>query len=151
MYFKYKAIKNGVTIEREIEAATAAAAIDYLKKNGYFPIKVEEAKKQEATIFSSLFDKISFNDIVDFTRQIAIMLNAGLTLIDSLEILKKQIVKQSMRKMIDDIDRQVKSGEPFSVALKNIRAVFPTSIFPWSSPAKRRASLEKFFYGSPTI
>ena len=117
MYFKYKAIKNGVTIEREIEAATAAAAIDYLKKNGYFPIKVEEAKKQEATIFSSLFDKISFNDIVDFTRQIAIMLNAGLTLIDSLEILKKQIVKQSMRKMIDDIDRQVKSGEAFSVAL----------------------------------
>ena len=71
MYFKYKAIKNGVTIEREIEAATAAAAIDYLKKNGYFPIKVEEAKKQEATIFSSLFDKISFNDIVDFTRQIS--------------------------------------------------------------------------------
>ena len=125
MYFKYKAIKNGVTIEREIEAATAAAAIDYLKKNGYFPIKVEEAKKQEATIFSSLFDKISFNDIVDFTRQIAIMLNAGLTLIDSLEILKKQIVKQSMRKMIDDIDRQVKSGEPFSVALKKYPGSFP--------------------------
>jgi len=125
MYFKYKAIKNGQTIEREIEAATASSAIDYLKKNGYFPIRIEESKKQEANIFSSFFDKINFNDVVDFTRQIAIMLNAGLTLIDSLEILKKQIVKSTMRKMIGDIDQQIKSGEPFSTALKKYPASFP--------------------------
>lgn len=124
MYFKYKAIKNGQTIEREIEAATSSAAVDYLKKNGYFPIKVEETKKQEGSIFSFLFDKINFNDIVDFTRQIAIMLNAGLTLIDSLGILKKQITKPSMRKMIEDIDGQIKSGEPFSTALKKYPASF---------------------------
>lgn len=125
MYFKYKAIKNGVTVEHEIEAATAASAIDYLKKNGYFPIKVEEARQQQFMFLSGFLDRINFNDIVDFTRQIAIMLNAGLTLIDSLEILKKQITKPPMKKMIEDIDRQIKSGEPFSTALRKYPTSFP--------------------------
>jgi type IV pilus assembly protein PilC len=36
------------------------------------------------------------------------MLNAGLTLIDSLEILKRQTPKPILRKMIEDIDTKIK-------------------------------------------
>ena len=46
------------------------------------------------------------------------MLNAGLTLIDALEILKKQITKVSLRKLINDIDTDIRAGESFSSALK---------------------------------
>lgn len=118
MFFKYKAIKNNVTVEKQIEAASQAAVLDYLRRNGYFPISVTASKKEEPSFFATFFSKNDFNDIVDFTRQVAIMLNAGLTLIDALEILKKQLVKPTMKKMVEDIDSQIKAGESFSAALK---------------------------------
>ncbi len=124
MYFKYKALKNNVTVEKQIEAASQEAVLDYLRRNGYFPISVTKAKKEEPSIFSTLFSKNDFNDIVDFTRQIAIMLNAGLTLIDALEILKKQLVKPTMKQMVEDIDSQIKAGESFSSALKKYPSSF---------------------------
>ena len=52
------------------------------------------------------------------------MLNAGLTLIDSLEILKRQIVKPILRKMIEDIDGKIKGGSSFSVALLDYKGIF---------------------------
>src|SRR3972149_7918920 len=119
MYFKYKALKNGVTKKGRMGAATSSAVIDYLKKNEYFPVSVTEVKKQESSILNSIFDQTNFNDIVDFTRQIAIMLNAGLTLIDSLEILKKQITKLPLRKMIEEIDTKIKGGSSYSEALSD--------------------------------
>ena len=108
MFFQYKALKNGKTVIKKIEAASSAAVIDYLQKNDYFPISVEEVKNREITILDNLTQKVDFNDIVDFTRQVALMLNAGLTLIDSLEILKRQIVKPILRKMIEDIDGKLR-------------------------------------------
>ncbi len=125
MYFKYKALKNDVIVEKQIEAASQAAVLDYLKRNGYFPVSVVAAKKEEPSIFSTLFSKTDFNDIVDFTRQIAIMLNAGLTLIDALEILKKQLIKPTMKQMVNDIDSQIKAGESFSSALRKYPDSFP--------------------------
>ena len=69
-------------------------------------------------VVSSVLDRVSFNDIVDFTRQLAIMLNAGLTLIDCFDILKQQIKKQSLYKIISDIDKEIKAGNTFSSALQ---------------------------------
>jgi len=118
MFFKYKALKGTTTIEKKIEANSKEAVLEYLQKNGYFPISVEPIKEQNTDLFSFFNNNITFNDIVDFTRQIAIMLNAGLTIIDSLEILKKQVLKPVMAKMINDIDNEIKAGQPFSAALK---------------------------------
>ena len=118
MFFHYKALKDKKTVENRIEAASSAAVVDYLQKNGYFPVWVKEVKEETSSFLSSFTDKVGFNDVVDFTRQVAIMLNAGLTLIDALEILKKQITKVSLRKLINDIDTDIRAGESFSSALK---------------------------------
>jgi type IV pilus assembly protein PilC len=63
--------------------------------------------------------------VVDLTRQLAIMLNAGLTLIDCFDILKKQTVKPSMSKLIDEIDREVRAGKSFSAVLQKYPQHFP--------------------------
>ncbi|MFZ6034865.1 MAG: type II secretion system F family protein [Patescibacteria group bacterium] len=118
MLFKYRALKNNQPVEKQIEAASQEVVLDYLKKNDYFPISVQEIKKESTSSFSTMFDSVNFNDVVDFTRQVAIMLNAGLTLIDALEILKKQLLKPKMKKMIEDIDSQIRAGESFSSALQ---------------------------------
>src|SRR3989338_1536324 len=124
MYFQYKALKSGQISIKKIEAASSAAVVDYLQKNGYFPISVEKVKELNLGLFTTLTQQLNFNDIVNFTRQVAIMLNAGLTLIDSLEILKKQTTKFPLRKMIEAIDSKIKGGSSFSIALKDYKSNF---------------------------
>ncbi|MFA6016514.1 MAG: type II secretion system F family protein [Patescibacteria group bacterium] len=124
MIFQYKALKNGKIVVKKIEATSSANVIDFLQKNGYFPISVTEVKTSNIAFFDSLTQKLDFNDIVDFTRQVALMLNAGLTLIDALEILKRQTPKPILRKMIEDIDAKIKGGSSFSVALLDYKGIF---------------------------
>lgn len=124
MLYQYKALKDGVTVIKKIEATSPEMVVDYLQKNDYFPISVEESKSNDFSFFSSITQKVDFNDIVDFTRQVALMLNAGLTLIDSLEILKKQTQKLALKKMIEDVDAKIKGGSSFSVALQEYNGMF---------------------------
>lgn len=118
MHFKYKAIKGTKPVEKDIEASSEASVKDYLLKNNYIPISIVEIKDNSSSLLNIFTNKITFNDIVDFTRQIAIMLNAGLTIIDSLAILKKQLAKPAMIKLINDIDSTIKAGGSLSAALK---------------------------------
>jgi len=124
MQYQYKALKNNKIITKKIEAESEKSVIDFLRNNNYFPIDVKEVKAAEVTFIESFINRPSFSDIVDLTRQIAIMLNAGLTIVDSLEILKKQATKPALRKVIDDIDKSIKSGNSFSAALQRYRNLF---------------------------
>lgn len=125
MRFRFKAIKNNAVIVREIEANSEEAVLSYLKENDLTPIEIRNLSGMQSGFLKSLFDKVSFNDIVDFTRQIAIMLNAGLTIIDSLEILKRQVAKQGLLKIIEEIDKNIKGGATFSASLQKHPELFP--------------------------
>jgi len=125
MQFEFRALKDNKIIKRKISAESVSDVIKYLRNNGYFPIEVTEIQKENSLSFiSNYFSKVTFNNVVDFTRQLAIMLNAGLTIIDALEILKKQITKPTLLKMIEDIDSQIKSGNTFSKSLEKYPGAF---------------------------
>jgi len=124
MQYLYKALKGNKIFSKKIEGDSEKSVVDFLRGNGYFPIEIKEVRTNEIALFNSIFNKPSFSDIVDLTRQIAIMLNAGLTIVDSLDILKKQATKPSLNKVIDDIDTEIKSGNSFSTALQKYRGLF---------------------------
>jgi len=118
MQFFYQAVKDGKKVKGKIEAEKKDEVIDFLRNKGLFLIELREKKENVLSIFKIIFDRVSFSDIVNFTRQIAIMINAGLTLIEALDILKKQTEKQSLKKIIIDINDEIKAGNPFSAPLK---------------------------------
>ncbi|MFZ2026443.1 MAG: type II secretion system F family protein [Microgenomates group bacterium] len=124
MKFSYKAIKNDVIVTKSIEAASEGEVIGYLRKNGYVPISVE-ATRPLFPQFDSIFNKVTFEDIVDFTRQLAIMLNAGLTLVDCFSILEKQVTKETMVIVIQNIQKDVLAGSTFSATLQKYPEHFP--------------------------
>lgn len=117
MYFRYRALKEKKIISGKIEANSQNDVVEYLKANNLFPVDIKKYEITGTPILGFILDRISFTDIVDLTRQLAIMLNAGLTLIDSFEIIKKQITKVSLLKIIEDIDKEVRGGKSFSSAL----------------------------------
>lgn len=117
MQYVYRALKGEKTVNGKIEANNVDEAVSLLKAGGYFPIEVKVESKSSSSL-ASLMDRVSFADIVNFTRQLSIMLNAGITVIEAFDIFKKQTTKPSLAKMIDTLDKDVRGGVPFSTALK---------------------------------
>lgn len=124
MLFRYKALFNQKIIKGKVEAESDNQAKMYIKNLGYFLIELKKETQTQNLLFFFL-NNISFNDIVNFTRQMAIMLNAGLTLIDSFDILKKQTNKIALLRLIEDLEKEIKSGNSFSSALKKHPQYFP--------------------------
>ena len=117
MFFKYKAIKDGKIVVDKIEADSQEAALKFLKNSGYFPISIWSVDLSTGSIFSFFFKRINFSDLVDLTRQLSIMLDTGLTLIDALDILKKQTTKPLLFNLLEKLDKEIRAGRNFSTAL----------------------------------
>jgi len=118
MEFSYKAIKNNVQTHGVFEAESQEKALNYLRSSGLIILDIHQHSKPLSSSISEMFSKVAFTDIVDMTRQLSIMLNSGLTIIDSLDILKRQASKPAYLKLILGIDADVKAGSSFSNALK---------------------------------
>ncbi len=118
MLIFYRALKKNKIIKGKLEAQNEKAVLLYLRNQGYFPIEIKAETRQLDTLFGGFFNRVSFTDIVDLTRQVAIMLNAGLTLIDCFEILKKQTTKTCLLDLIENLEKDVKGGSNLSSALK---------------------------------
>lgn len=117
MNYWYKALKKDKVVTGKLNSTSSQEVVNFLKKNGYIPIEV---KKMESILpqFDSIFNRINFTDIVDFTRQMAIMLNAGLTLIDCFSILEKQIKKTELLALVQSLNKKVTEGNTYSSALQ---------------------------------
>ena len=125
MLFEYKALLNNRESVGQLEAETEKEVIDYLKGNGYFPLDIHVKQSAQALIkINRFFERISFSDITYLTRQFAIMLTSGLTLIDCIEILKKQAKKTPMKSLLADIDKSLREGKAFSLTLKKYPKYF---------------------------
>jgi len=124
MKYTFKALKNDAVVNKTIEANTESEVLNYLRKNAYTPISITQ-NGDFLPEFAKFFDKVTFNDIVEFTRQLAIMLNAGLTLVDCFAILEKQITKPGMIAILQSIQKDVLSGSTFSKALLRYPDHFP--------------------------
>ncbi|MDH7476144.1 MAG: type II secretion system F family protein [Microgenomates group bacterium] len=117
MYFRYRALKQNKIINGRLDANSETDVIDYLKNNNCLPIEIKKVEAGSGGFLNFIFDRVSFTDIVDLTRQLAIMLNAGLTLIDSFDIIKKQVTKNSLYRIVEDIDKEIRGGNSLSSAL----------------------------------
>lgn len=124
MEYSYKAIKDNKPVSGIFEADTQDKAMAYLRTSGLIILDLHEHAKPMTSSLTSMFSKVAFTDIVDMTRQLAIMLNSGLTIIDSLDILKRQASKPAYLKLIESIDSDVKAGTSFSSSLKKFPKQF---------------------------
>ena len=124
MEFVYKAIKENKMTSGSIEADSQEKALTYLLTAGLVILDVHEKQKPVTNVLTVMFSKVAFTDVVDMTRQLAIMLNSGLTITDSLEILKRQATKPAYLKLVESIDADVKSGSSFSNSLRKYPDLF---------------------------
>ncbi|MEQ3639465.1 MAG: type II secretion system F family protein [Alteromonas sp.] len=107
--------RHGAGRKGEISAASLSEAKNLLRRQG---ISANKVKKQSKPLFGSGAAKITAADISITSRQIATMLSAGVTLIQSLDMIAQGHAKVSMRKLLSEITEEVKAGNPLSSALR---------------------------------
>jgi type IV pilus assembly protein PilC len=115
--------KQGEVKKGEMEAGDSDAVNARLKSLGLNPVKVRR-KPLEISIRLPGIGGVSGKDLLVFTRQFATMIDAGLPLVQCLDILGTQMDNPAFRKVIFAIKAKVESGSTFADALKDHPKVF---------------------------
>ena len=105
----------------ELDLPTKDEVLAHLHRQKLIPVSVRE-KPKELTI--SFGTGITMRDIVIFTRQFATMINSGLPLVQSLDILAEQTENQALRKTISEVLYDVESGHTLADAMGKHPKVF---------------------------
>ena len=100
------------------EAHDEAAVHSYLKKIRITPSSVKEQPKDIFADIAIFQPKVTARDVVIFTRQMSTMIDAGLPLVQSLEILGNQQDNPTFKKVLRDIKLDVETGTTFADAMK---------------------------------
>ncbi|MBX5484703.1 MAG: type II secretion system F family protein [Myxococcaceae bacterium] len=116
--------KNGEIRKGEMEGSDAEAVSNRLKSLGLNPVKVRKKSVLDANITVPGLGGVSGKDVLVFTRQFATMIDAGLPLVQCLDILGSQEPNAAFKKVIFAIKSKVESGSTFADALKEHPKIF---------------------------
>ena len=108
--------------ESELTAKTKDEAVDQLRKQSVVVTSLEE-KTGKGGLKLSFGSGLTDKDLVVFTRQFGTMINAGLPLVQCLEILSTQSENKVLRETVGEV-RGVEAGSTFSDALRRHPKVF---------------------------
>jgi type IV pilus assembly protein PilC len=106
---------SGREIRNVVEAATEQAAIAALLNRNLLVVSIQEKVSKKGKTKGG---KVRLSDLVIFTRQLATMVDAGITIVQSLQALAEQTNDKVMRDTVRDISVRVESGESLSEALQ---------------------------------
>ncbi|MCW5890086.1 MAG: type II secretion system F family protein [bacterium] len=119
---------KGETLAGEMEATSREAVIIRLRTQRIQPIPAKIKEKGKGLDYElklpSLGAAVKGRDIVIFTRQFATMINAGLPIMQCLQILAGQTENKVFRKTINDLRDDVESGSTLADAAKKHPTVF---------------------------
>jgi len=116
--------RSGETRNGVMDAKNAAEVEQRLRTMGLSPEKVKKKPIEIKLPKLPGSSGVSLKDLVIFTRQFSTMIDAGLPLVQCLEILATQSERPALKKILFDIKETVESGATFADALKRHPKVF---------------------------
>ena len=117
--YLYQAIdQSGNKIKDKIEAPNKETVVSMLKTRGLYVVKVEEEDifNKDIALFSNAV--FGAKDVMLFARQFSILLNSGISITGSLDILREQLENKNMAKVVNTVYETVQKGESLSSALR---------------------------------
>src|SRR6188768_4313784 len=109
-------VRAGTMVAENIESVNTR-----LRKQNLNPVKV---KKKPLEISFQIGTGVDVKDLVTFTRLFATMIDAGLPLVQCLDILAQQQPKPAFANILKDVKNSVEGGSTFSDALRRHPRIF---------------------------
>ena len=124
--YQYKAVKlDGETVEGELDAPDESAVLGYLRAEGLIPLETRSAAGLRARLGRTRRHRLSQKEIGILTRELATLLEAGMTLDRSLQILVELTDAEHLGRVLTDLQERVRGGATFSSALDAQDGQFP--------------------------
>jgi len=113
---------KGIVETGEITAGTKEEVIAQLRRKNIIPTTIVEKPKKIRAF--GLGGKVKDKDIVVFTRQFSTMIDAGLPLVQALDVLSTQVENKSFSRTLQQVKVDVEAGSTYADALKKHPRVF---------------------------
>ncbi len=128
--YAYQALNTtGKRVKGVIEGDSERQARDLLRKQGLRPLKVNEGSKPggglSAFLHLSLFEKgISINDLSLITRQLAVLLQSGLTVDEALQATARQCRRDHLKDILLQVRNRINEGLTLAQAMGEHPKIF---------------------------
>ena len=128
--FQYKAISKATSknIKGVIDAESLPQARQKLREQGLYPTDINEttqaAAAEKGNITMRRHGRISTRDLALVTRQLAVLLRAGMPLIGALTAVVEQISRPRLKAAIHDVRDKVNSGSSLAEAMSEQERIF---------------------------
>jgi len=116
--------RKGTSQKGEIEASNESAVRAQLSRMQIKPTKIKNKPKDLFENVSFMQPKVQTSDVVVFARQFSTMIDAGLPLIQSLDILYSQQENKTFKKTLKEIKDSVEQGSTLADALGKYPNIF---------------------------
>lgn len=125
--YRYKAItQTGARVEGSQNAQSKNEVIELLRNSNQLPVSIDEVTVATKDVdLLEVFQKVKTKDIAIFCRQFYTMLNAGVTILSSLDILKQQSESKKLKRIVEEVYESVQRGTTLSESMKNHPKDFP--------------------------
>ncbi len=135
--FRYRAVAaSGELVEGEMDAASQATVIERLRGKGHLPLAADEVvaasgRRRRMTIMQWLRQpvlgqtRVSRRDVAMMTRELATLLEAGLTLDQSLTLLIELAAGEPLETLLADLLERIQGGSSLANALAQHQKLFP--------------------------
>lgn len=132
-FYKYTAMDaSGASTKGVVEATSPDAAMDLLAQRGLIPTGVNETRGSNGaasgnflTDLANRMQTIKPQDLILFTKQLRTMLNAGIPVLQSMDVLYNQTENPRLKAAIASVSADIKSGATLSRAFAKHKGVFP--------------------------
>ncbi len=142
--FEYKALeKTGKAVRGVIDADTAAAARQKLREQQLYPTKLRDAAATTSSVPESVgLRTVGTRDVALMTRQLAVLLAAGMPLADALHALIDQTPRARLRKTIYEVRGRLVEGVSLADALEAHPRIFSALYVNMVRAGEKSGSLE---------
>ncbi|OUM89158.1 MAG: hypothetical protein BAA01_12340, partial [Bacillus thermozeamaize] len=129
--YQYRAVnRTGRTMRGRIEASDEMAATLQLRERGLYPVRLEPLEEKsllqrEVDLRSLTMGRVGLKDFVPFCRQFAALVRAGVTVVQSLEILTAQTSNKALKKALEQVTADVREGKSLQDAFSRHPKAFP--------------------------
>jgi len=122
--FRYKALDDAGNAVSGIEMATSAGAAHVaLLARGLQPSEVEN--KRSLLNFEITQKKVPRQDVMNFTRQLAVFMRAGVPIMEALEVIVEETQHKMLKSILSDMVDSLRAGDTFAAAAAVHPEAFP--------------------------
>ncbi len=120
--FTYKVRdRQGKVVQGSLEADNSQLVVSKLREMGYVPIDIQQQQSkgslQKEIHIPGLSGRVKLKDVAVFSRQFATMINSGLSLLRSLNILAEQTENKALADIANQVRIDVEKGSSLSAAM----------------------------------